>query len=335
MTIKKQQRAFLVLVSGKADRLQSAMDAINRQSVLFDKVVVIPWGDDKDIIEKIVKSQSIATEIVSRASDNTLEGSRNNALRSIAKEPPDWVAFIDDDTIIDPSWLCEMKKAADSLGNKFSFASLCRSSSNPNIVQSAGHILWESRPLDCSYRKPMSAICTSYSPLCPCGNSAFVPWEAIKKIRDLDENVWDPRFEQWQTCFDFGLKLRLVGITCRLIRSALVSHEGLIERKKGVLEQRDVMKQLRSRILLYDNFYPVPERTEAIESLKNRLHSKWKNEGYPGAKFLCGEKMVETFNSALAEEKNLIEGDANIWLKKIENIDEVRRRVLLFGGSII
>jgi GT2 family glycosyltransferase len=331
----RQRGAVLVLVSGALKMLKSAMEAICRQSMQFNKVVVIPWGDEGTEIKNFVKSQPINTEIVSRSCENTLEGSRNNALRSITNNPPDWVAFIDDDTIIDPSWLYEMMGAGNALGNKFSLASLCISASNPNIVQSAGHILFEGRPLDCGYGKPVSAVCTSYSPLCPCGNSAFVPWEVIEKIRDLDEDVWDPRFKQWQTCFDFGLKLRLVGISCRLVRSALVRHEGVNERKKGVLAKEDVRKQLRSRILLYEKFYPVPERTEAIEVLKKRLHEKWKNTGYPNAKWLRGEEMVETFESALAEEKELKERGTNIWVQRMNNMDEVYRRALLFGGSIV
>jgi GT2 family glycosyltransferase len=301
----------------------------------FNKVVVVPWGNERENIKRIVKEQQITTEVVSSSGDNTLEGSRNNALRAIANDPPDWVAFIDDDTIIDPSWLCEMMRTGKALGNKFAFASLVRYVSKPNIVQSAGHILFEGRPLDCGYGKPTSAICTTYSPLCPCGNSAFVPWEGIEKISCLDENVWDPRFEQWQACFDFGLKLRLVDVSCRFVRSALAKHEGLIERQKGVLGKEDVRKQLRSRILLYDKFYPVAERTEVIKVLEKRVYEKWKEAGYPNARSLRGEEMVETFKSALAEEKKLKKMESDIWVKKMERMNEVCRRALLFGGSMV
>ena len=151
----------------------------------------------------------------------------------------------------------------------------------------------------------------------------------------MSEHVWDPKFERWQSCFDFGLKLRLVDVSCRLVRSALVKHEGLVERKKGVLEKSEVKNQLRSRILLYDKFYPVAERNEATEALKKRVYEKWKEVGYPNARNLHGEEMVDTFESAIAEEKELKERVTNIWVKRMESVDEIYRRALLFGSSLV
>jgi len=329
-----QLKVVGIVVSGKLKYFQQCIDAISKQEVPFEKVVVVPWGNEREKIEDFAKKQEkIKIQIVPPSEDSTLEGARNNALYSIGSNPPDWVAFIDDDTEIDSKWLQEMIAAANELGNNYTFASVVTYASKPNIVQGAGHILFEARPLDCAYNHPISAICTSDDPLCPCGNCAFVPWKAIEEISKLDKEIWDPRFRQWQTCFDFGLKLRLVNFGCRLVRSAFAKHEGACGRKK-VYSKDDVINQLRSRILLYDKFYPEEERKNAMKLLENAVR-RWKKNGYPSAPQCKGNEMEEIFNVALNQEKELKRGMSKVWLRRMEELDERYRRSLLFDGSTL
>ncbi|MCK4814233.1 hypothetical protein KA005_00565 [bacterium] len=321
----------VVLASGKAERFRKALQAVCEQTMPFKRVVVVPWGGESKEVEEIAKCRKIPTQIVSPSRYATFEENRNNALSVIATNPPEWVAFIDDDTIIDRTWAGEMITGSKTFGNKCAFASVVTSASHPDCIQSAGHVLSAGRPLDCGYRWPLSAKDTLIDPLCPCANSAFVPWRAIERISKLDESVWDPRFQRWQTCFDFGLKVRLVDFGCRLVRSAVATHEGAYERK-GVLQKDDVKGQLRSRILLYDKFYPKQERTEAMDLLaKKRVYGRWKEAGYPNARWLRGEEMVATFQAAMEEERKLREGMGDVYLRKIESLDTPSRRSLLFG----
>jgi hypothetical protein len=321
-----------IIVSRNLSCFGQATRALTAQTLGFRTLVVVPWGNRRIEIESATGQLDIETRVVGPDHRDTLEGSRNNALDALVDAPPEWVAFLDDDTTLDPRWLEEMTKAAEASAGDCVFASLVAFSSNPSVVQSAGHVLDDGRPLDCEYKESIQKVRTfgGRLPLCPCGNSAFVPWRAITKIRAWDEQIWDPRFRQWQTCFDFGLKLRLVGFNCQLVTDALATHAGACVFKESLNEQQ-VIGQLRSRVLLYDKFYPEGERHEVTGGLREKVHGKWREEGYPSARWLKGEQLITAFETSVQEEVGLRQDLNGRWLDEMARLAHDRRRRLLFG----
>lgn len=319
----------IILSSKNPINVKNAIKSIISQINPFNRIFLVPWGNNYREVEKVALAIHNDIIIIPPNDDTSLGGNRNNALHFIKNNPPDWVAFIDDDTILHPQWLSEMLIAVDKFGNNYCFASLVLFENSPTIVQSAGHILHEARPHDRGFKNPKKGLCVSDEPLCPCGNSAFVPWSVIEKIMDIDNEIWDPNFKQSQTCFDFGLKLQLIKCKCQFIHSAIATHKGWME-TQGELKESDVINQLRSRILRYDKFYPEKDRKEAKESLKNRIYGRWKKKGYPSGNSIKGEDVIRVYKIALEQEEKLVGNITDDWIKKMRLLDESKRRKLLF-----
>ncbi len=272
-------------------------------------------------------------EVVESKMDVRPETNLNNAIRHLSHQPTDRVAFLNDDTLLDDHWHESMQQAAQKDGDHVVHASVVLFKFFPNFVQSAGHILYNSKPRDHEYRKMISGLADTSRPLCPCGNSAFVPWNAIEEIQGRHSEVWDPDFIRWQSCFDFGLKLRLCGYDCRLVPSARAIHEGYLDKslRGQKLKDEDVKIQLRSRIFLYGKFFPVEERGEAMRILETSL-DRWARSGYPHAeKDVKGNRIWSIYEWAKTEAKSLLMKTSTDWPELLKRMDVQFRRRWLFG----
>jgi hypothetical protein len=242
------------------------------------RLMLVPFGPDSD---DIITNAPMEANICIPAEDTTLEGNRNSALKHLRESKhPEFVAFLDDDTFVDTGWIEALLKASISNPSAAAFSSIVRSFGTDEY-QSCGHIFRRSSPYDLCF-KHISNI----NPICPCGNCAFILWSAFQKIWEVDANCWDPRFQQWQTCFDFGLKLILTGTNTVLVKNATAQHQGYMtwndtdkEKKKDTVP----LAQLRSRYLLYRKFLPE-FLLEKVKMQMSKLEKKWSKNGYPGFK---------------------------------------------------
>ena len=144
------------------------------------------------------------------------------------------------------------------------------------MVQSCGHIFPDGKPYDLHYKESVSKVTNEAQPLCPCTNSAFVPWSALQEIAVIDHNYFDLLFKR-MTCFDLGLKLRLLGYGCELIPTARATHSGYLQ--ENDIGEKRVLEELRSRLLLYKKFLPYEEHQNAMRTLQKRIECQKKN--YP------------------------------------------------------
>ena len=95
----------------------------------------------------------------------------------------------------------------------------------------------------------------------PSGDPALAaPYATIAALAAI-ELPWDPRFRR-MTCFDFGLKLRLLGLPCRAVPGAVALHSGYPAFGEPATPTR-VLDELVARGLLYAKFYPPAERALA------------------------------------------------------------------------
>jgi len=269
------------------------------------RLILVPYGKEQKNICSVAPKD---TTICLPDGDTSLEANRNTALNHLAtSSPPELVAFLDDDTFIDFGWLDEMLDAASKYSTVDSFASEVRTDGTQEI-QACGHLLCEAAPHDLLPVKVEQGI----RPLCPCGNAAVVRWSAIQRIKEIDPMIWDPRFSQWQTCFDFGLKLVLVGGRTHLAPRATAAHRGyksLDDVAKAQVWGIHTLGQLRSRVLLYRKFLPEELRQSANEQLAWRVENKWRLSGYPGYEpWLSGDDVAKVWTAAKEEADKL-------WLK--------------------
>ncbi|MFX0203377.1 MAG: glycosyltransferase family 2 protein [Candidatus Hodarchaeota archaeon] len=264
------------------------------------RLILVPFGSECDDIRMKAPKEA---EICHPTEDTSLEANRNTALAYLASlEHPEFVAFLDDDTFTDQGWLNAMLDAATANPTTAAFASKVRSFCT-GTIQSCGHILEKAAPHDLGLKD--GAIGT---PMCPCGNCAFVRWSAIQRIREVDSDCWDPRFQQWQTCFDFGLKLVLTGSTTDLVHEATAQHQGYMtwdEKEKEKRKNTAPIRQLRSRFLLYRKFLPE-NLVEQVRAQMKEREERWQKTGYPGFKnLLKGSEISSVMESAWGDADTL------------------------------
>jgi len=262
------------------------------------RVVLVPWGDQAPRLRRLVAGFPNVT-MVEPTADPGLEANRNVALGSLRANPPELVAFLDDDTFLEHGWTDAMLRAAIERPSSSAFASIV-TTDGKNELQSCGHAFVGGAPRDRGYRgrgldRPV---------VCPCGNSAVVRWSAIERIRRVDELVWDPAFKGDQTCFDFGLKLVLTGSRTSVVGDARARHRGYLPpwgAKKSPEERRHrAVRQLACRLLLYEKFLAGDALRRAVSALEARL-PKWSSFGYPAFDEIRGAKVAEVYHDAQRE----------------------------------
>lgn len=279
------------------ERSGTAVIVASRDSTLFSewlkrswqhlsgaRLVLVPYGPHKDSIRLLAPDGTI---ICPAGNDTSLEANRNEALKALRTKEIDFVAFMDDDTFVDQQWLDEMLKAAKASQETAAFASVVRTCGSSDI-QACGHVLKRAAPHD--------VLNSAQEPLCPCGNCAFVRWPAIKRIAERDSFTWDPRFNQWQTCFDFGLKLVLTGSRTKIVRKATAQHRGYKtwgDQLKNQKKDTAPVGQLTSRYLLYLKFAPA-ELRPAIENEMTGKVTRWRSRGYPGFEQWLSGNAIQT-----------------------------------------
>jgi GT2 family glycosyltransferase len=326
--------AAAVIPSNNPERIKRCFQHLVKQTVQFDRIIVVVWDRAMLNKQRVIESASriiSKVEIVESGFDTRPETNLNRGIRCLSTNPTDFVAFLNDDTYLDERWHESMQNAACNHGKKALYASVVQFDSNPNLIQSAGHFLNRSRPLDLHYKTRFQQVPDLPEPLCPCGNAAFIPWCAIEQIQEKEDQVWDPSFERWQSCFDFGLKMRLLGYDCHLISSAHALHDGYLDQilMGHLLEEKDVKNQLRSRLLLYGKFFPEAERKEALQLLERSV-DRWERKGYPGSE-IKGDRIKSLFEIAQVESENLLKQSSHLWLERVERLDVQSQRKLLWG----
>lgn len=308
--MQDRESTAIVLASGSAESFEKWR---NRSwcHLIGSRLVLVAYGKEGEV-EQISSRAPSSTELLcryrDRGDDTRLEANRNAALAHLAaNEHPKFVAFLDDDTFVDSKWLDTLLTVAKLSPDTGAFSSLVRSEKT-NAIQSCGHKFEEFSPHDVGFEKPKNCRLT---PLCPCGNCALVRWEVIENIREHDRAIWDPRFELWQTCFDFGLKFVLTGGVTKFVCNAQARHLGYLSWDEET-RQRNVSKvpraQLRSRYLLHRKFLPPELQVDADKKIESNTKSRWAQCGYPGFKaFLRGPALERILEEARAQADELWE----------------------------
>lgn len=286
------------------------------------RIVLVPWSvHDKTI--RLLAPQSI--EICEPSQDTTLEANRNAALNYLQSDKPALVAFLDEDTFINPSWVDAMISAADTNQDIDAFASVVFTE-GWNEMQGQGHVFVRGAPRDRGYRgkdlkRPI---------LCPCGNSAVVRWKALQRIWEVDNQAWDPLFNQDQTCFDFGLKLVLTGARTMVVPGAVAQHRGYLFSKGAAWQRKHgcskVEQQLTARYLLYKKFLTEELEKAALAALNSRL-GDWQERGYPGFQECVKGNKVNRINEKAWKHANdlAIQITCTTWKYKMAEFEKARK----------
>lgn len=206
----------VVVSSGKPKRFSEWMDECWPRLAMRVRLLIVPWGDHWNAIKSLAPS---TTEFpLEGRPGSSFEHNANAAIDYLATaDPPSIVAFLDDDTIVGD--LADSSVVVHR---------------GEDRIQSCGHFFVRAAPRDILSITDAAAR----GVLCPCSNCTVVKWDLIVEIRAIDQSIWDPRFVQWQTCFDAGLKMLLCGGRTVLASEARAEHSGYLTWDKATKDQR-------------------------------------------------------------------------------------------------
>jgi len=326
-------KSFAIIPSNRQDDLDDCLSSISNQILPIDKVIIVSWGSkqEKEEIRNICNKHEnlINIEIVHPKNGTTIADSRNAGLDHIRKNPPNIVLFIDDDMVLHDNWhRCMHENYEEKYYQMQASVTIWRADNSK--IQSCGHYFDNFRPLDLGYNRDVNIKNQLRNPLFPCANGAFISWDIISEIENI-ERVWDNKYGRL-TCFEFGLKSYLLGYRCKLIYDALGFHKGYLANGNS-LSEAHVKKELIAKQLLYFKFLPGDLRLEAISELDAKIKNKWWYIGYPHSRELKGEKLLNLYNTTKREVMIEKEGITDYWRKKAGLLTSEKQKFLFRAAS--
>ncbi|MCX6827003.1 MAG: glycosyltransferase [candidate division Zixibacteria bacterium] len=320
----------IIIPSDRPNDLRNCLQSLRKQTLAFEgPIIIVAWGKQRQEISAIGREFNVDT-LETPTCQTGIAESRNLAINKVANKNWDFILILDDDTILHKEWHRSMQQACQNNPAYDLFASITLYSCDPNVIQSAGHILEKASLLDLYYKTVYTSDKNYKDPLVPCHNCALIRRKVIDKIRSIDDDVYDTRFHR-ATCFDFGLKAIILGFKTKLANEAIAYHAGYLCRKD--LNDEDVLSQLTNRCLLYLKYYPELDRNRAFRLLRGKVKTEWYEKGYHNARKIKGAEIEIVYKKALAEANKLWTRNRDLrWIEMVEKLDKAGREKLLFGN---
>ncbi|MFA5020598.1 MAG: glycosyltransferase family 2 protein [Patescibacteria group bacterium] len=217
----RKRVAIAIITYNSADKLPDCLASIARQDYpaeLVDLIIVDNNSTDNSL-ELAIKSP-ISARII-RNSINSGFAAANNQAYELARElKDDYLALLNDDTIVDPAWLSRLIDLAES-------------DAKIAAVQ-AKLLLWPEQDLINSYGNALTFLgfgyCNDYRQKDKAGEPFEVPYPsggaAVIKLSALAEiGLFDAELFMYHEDVDLGWRLRLSGYKVMLEPRAVVYHK--------------------------------------------------------------------------------------------------------------
>src|ERR1017187_306337 len=299
-------QVMVIVVSKTWERLGPCWAALEGQSFKDFQVVFLDYGSTQSV-SKQVKSSLLSNEgrvLMINAHDTTINQAWNRALERInnlvPRDKPTYVAFLDDESRPDSIWLQSLVSAGDDADPKVGmFASKVLAKCQCRL-RSAGHELvpW-GRP-DRAYKSNAADQLPPGQPLCPCQVGAMFRWSLIEEVL-VHEAFSDEEIEHYWSCFDHGIKARILGWRCNLVPTAVVVDAGFDAHSRDPSDSDDRAERLKqeSRLALTLKYVPCEQLPEALIRQLSDSTAKMLKRGK-------GAILAEAFNNLGQKRESLL-----------------------------
>jgi GT2 family glycosyltransferase len=206
----------------RRDLLESLLPSLRNQTRQFDEIIVVDNGSTDDSAR--FAEQNGARVI--RMGQNLGFAAAVN--RGIAASKSEWIAILNNDVTLDPTWLASLlnAQAADHEPASFATGKILRSSSRTAQPTTVDGAFDEVSRAACAYR------CGSGKPDSPLWNQPrrirIAPMTAALFRRSLFAEIGhlDERFVSYMEDTDFGIRCAIAGRNGTYIPSAVAYHRG-------------------------------------------------------------------------------------------------------------
>jgi N-acetylglucosaminyl-diphospho-decaprenol L-rhamnosyltransferase len=161
----------------------------------------------------------------------------------VRQHPADVLVFANNDVLYEPRFLECLVDAAE--GGDVTAAGVLRAANDPTTIDSAGVVVDKTLlAFDHLHGEAVEAAMVASPPLGPTGAAALVPWSAFRAV-----GGFDGRFFAYLEDVDLALRLRAIGVSCRLAGQARGTHRHSATLGSGSPEKNRLMGWSRGYML--------------------------------------------------------------------------------------
>lgn len=212
--------AILIINWKSSSLLLDCLKCIFRQKSIAADVIILDNGGEDPIPEDYLKRFS--SVLFHKSEKNVGFAAGNNLLLRMAAGYK-WIALVNPDTFLEPSWLNNMLSAAKNNPRYSFFASHLVRANNPSKIDGDGDAMHVS---GLAWRKNygLAANQGAINPtevFSPCAAAALYRRDVLEEVGGFDEDFFC-YFED----IDLGFRLRLAGHRCLFVPDAVAYHVG-------------------------------------------------------------------------------------------------------------
>ena len=218
---QNENRVAIILVNYHSEQyLQPCLDAVARQSLKPDRLIVVDNGSNRDRLEQIVQGYPRG-ELLPMPKNVGFAAANNRAVETV--HDCRWIALLNVDTVPDAGWLSALVQAAIGHPDCAFFGSQLVSANSAGLLDGTGDVYHCSgRAWRRDHGMPVAiAHRATEGTVAPCAAAAMYRYDVWVAAGGLDET-----FVCYLEDVDLGLRLQLSGYHYRHVPESIVHHIG-------------------------------------------------------------------------------------------------------------
>lgn len=203
-----------------AAHLHRCLTALLGQSVVPHEIILVDNGSSDSSLEIVTQFPTV--RVLAQA-ENLGFSKANNLAIQVAANTSEWIALVNTDAFVDPTWLETLLTATQQFPETAAFGSRLLAATDPKLLDGVGDAYYLSgRVSRKGYGCPAEMATDRPSEIfSACAAAALYQRSALNDVGGFDEDYF---------CYvedvDLGFRLRLAGYSCLYIPTAVSLHVG-------------------------------------------------------------------------------------------------------------
>ena len=209
----------VVIVTWNGRRyLDACLRAVEAQQGVRAEVILVDNGSTDGSAE-FVRTRFPRVRVIALADNRGFAGGNNAGAREARA---DYVAFLNNDTVADSSWLRALRAGIDLTSGTALVTSRIVYMHDPGVVDSAGDGLFRwGGAYKRHHGEPAGLAAVAAEVFGVCGGACLIPKEVFDELGGFDDDFFASHED-----VDLSYRARLRGYRCRYIPDAVVRHHG-------------------------------------------------------------------------------------------------------------
>jgi len=211
--------SFIILTWNSAAHLPRCLACLTAQTYNDFEIIIVDNASTDSAVDKLDETYPKLALCVKRLDSNLGFAAANNIGARLARG--EWLVLLNADAFLEPDWLANMLTATQRHPNAF-FSSCLLQANNPDTVDGQGDVYhvsglaWRR-----NYNLPRESDLLEDEVFSACAAAALYPTQTFLALGGFDEDYF-----AYHEDVDLGFRLRLNGLKCFYVPSAVAHHIG-------------------------------------------------------------------------------------------------------------